>query len=132
MDICKCIVPLWHGGILNSRRAQESSREVGEKEREVGGHDHLFLYIMFTLKIVMELGQNVLSPVRCSKLSLTTGVHLAFGRDEFRGPRSDIVRQLAILTTHLSELKILLMTGHGFGELNVNLSVDLRQSDSGF
>ncbi|GFV68228.1 hypothetical protein TNCV_1875101 [Trichonephila clavipes] len=36
----------------------------------------------------------MLSPACCSKLRLTPGVKiLAFSRDEFRGPRSDFVRQ---------------------------------------
>ncbi|GFX23893.1 hypothetical protein TNCV_2729981 [Trichonephila clavipes] len=35
MDVCKCIVPLWHGGTLNSRRV--ASRVVGGSGRVVGG-----------------------------------------------------------------------------------------------
>ncbi|GFY29126.1 hypothetical protein TNCV_4722541 [Trichonephila clavipes] len=35
----------------------------------------------------------VLSPIWCSRLRPTTGVHLAHCHDEFRGPRSDYVRQ---------------------------------------
>ncbi|GFV36787.1 uncharacterized protein TNCV_197661 [Trichonephila clavipes] len=41
----------------------------------------------------------VLSPVWCSRSKLTTGVLLAHCHDEFRGPRSDYVRQGALATT---------------------------------
>ncbi|GFX20904.1 uncharacterized protein TNCV_79591 [Trichonephila clavipes] len=49
--------------------------------------------------------QIVLSPVWCSRP--TTGVPLAPCHDEFRGPRSDYVRQLALETTTMNdELKL--------------------------
>ncbi|GFX53084.1 hypothetical protein TNCV_1655431 [Trichonephila clavipes] len=38
-------------------------------------------------------------PVWCSRLRPTTGVPLAHSHDEFRGPRSDTVRQVALATT---------------------------------
>ncbi|GFU44524.1 uncharacterized protein TNCV_1506411 [Trichonephila clavipes] len=36
MDVCKCIVPLWHGGTLNSRQAASPlvSLVEGEERRE--------------------------------------------------------------------------------------------------
>ncbi|GFV35697.1 hypothetical protein TNCV_1893071 [Trichonephila clavipes] len=43
----------------------------------------------------MEPRKIVLSPAWCSKLRLTTGVKiLALSHGEFRGPRSDFVRQV--------------------------------------
>ncbi|GFU06216.1 uncharacterized protein TNCV_4765211 [Trichonephila clavipes] len=42
---------------------------------------------------------TVLSPVWCQRLRSTTGVHLAHCHDEFRGSRSDYVRQVALATT---------------------------------
>ncbi|GFV59931.1 hypothetical protein TNCV_3960461 [Trichonephila clavipes] len=47
----------------------------------------------------MKLSQIVLSSVWCSKLRLTTAVHLALCRGEFRGPRSDTVRQVELAAT---------------------------------
>ncbi|GFY11643.1 hypothetical protein TNCV_4231121 [Trichonephila clavipes] len=52
-----------------------------------------------SLTIGMELSQIVLSPVWFSMLRLTTGVHPALCRDEFREPRSDTVRLVALVTT---------------------------------
>ncbi|GFX54647.1 uncharacterized protein TNCV_793331 [Trichonephila clavipes] len=40
----------------------------------------------------------VLSPEWCSRLRPTTGVHLVHCHDEFRGPRSDYVRQVVSTT----------------------------------
>ncbi|GFV65763.1 uncharacterized protein TNCV_4153991 [Trichonephila clavipes] len=40
----------------------------------------------------------VLSPAWCSRPRPTTGVLLAFCHDEFRGPHSDYVRQVALVT----------------------------------
>ncbi|GFU28931.1 uncharacterized protein TNCV_470621 [Trichonephila clavipes] len=39
---------------------------------------------LFFLKIGVDSSQTVLSPVRCSKLRLTTGVNVSLCRDEFR------------------------------------------------
>ncbi|GFU77980.1 hypothetical protein TNCV_2563451 [Trichonephila clavipes] len=84
MDICKCIVPPWHGGTLKRYRA--SSRLVSL----VVGEERCPPVYPGSLKIGMNLGQIVLSPAWCSKLSLTTGVHLDPCHDEFRGPCSDV------------------------------------------
>ncbi|GFT51042.1 hypothetical protein TNCV_4490231 [Trichonephila clavipes] len=48
---------------------------------------HSFLHFRNFAKL------NRLSPVWCSRLRPTTGVHLANCHDQFRGPRSDYVRQ---------------------------------------
>ncbi|GFW75608.1 hypothetical protein TNCV_4427911 [Trichonephila clavipes] len=90
MDVCKCIMPLRHGGTLNSRRA--ASPLVWLVERERGGRpwppqDFLPL-------IGVEPSKIILSPAWCSKLRLTTGVKIpALSRNEFCGLRSDFVRQ---------------------------------------
>ncbi|GFU44237.1 hypothetical protein TNCV_367781 [Trichonephila clavipes] len=47
----------------------------------------------------ISLNKILLSPLWCSRLRQTTGVHLAPCHDEFRGPRSDYVRQVALETT---------------------------------
>ncbi|GFX82149.1 hypothetical protein TNCV_4398081 [Trichonephila clavipes] len=94
MDVCKCIVSLWHGGTLNSRLT--ASALVSGRGRE-----DLANCRMFSLKIGVEPSQNLLSSVWCSKLRLTKGVHLALFRDEFCGPRSDNVREVALLSTTL-------------------------------
>ncbi|GFT29656.1 hypothetical protein TNCV_4890841 [Trichonephila clavipes] len=88
MDVYKCIVPLRHGGTLNSRR--DASREVGGREIEVGDS---WPPPGFSPTKYWG-GTEQLSPAWCSKLKLTTGVKiLALNCDEFRGPRSDFVRQ---------------------------------------
>ncbi|GFT24142.1 uncharacterized protein TNCV_2063881 [Trichonephila clavipes] len=56
---------------------------------------------VFPLKIGVEPSQNVLSPAWCLKLRLTIGVHIAFRCDEFRGPRSHIIRQVPLVTTRI-------------------------------
>ncbi|GFW56250.1 uncharacterized protein TNCV_1877701 [Trichonephila clavipes] len=97
MDVCKCIVPLRHGDTLNSRPAASPRvwLEEGEERWETPGHPRVF-----SLYIEVEPNKIVLSPPWCSKLRLTTGVKiLALSRDEFRGPPSDFVRQVALVTT---------------------------------
>ncbi|GFU98357.1 hypothetical protein TNCV_385031 [Trichonephila clavipes] len=55
---------------------------------------------VFSLQIGVESSKIVLSPAWYSKLRLTTGERiLALSRNEFRGLRSDFVRQLAALVT---------------------------------
>ncbi|GFU17118.1 hypothetical protein TNCV_1853751 [Trichonephila clavipes] len=53
-------------------------------------------------KIWVEQRQIVLPPVWCSKLRITPGVHLALCHEEFREPRSDAVRQMALTATTTS------------------------------
>ncbi|GFW90022.1 uncharacterized protein TNCV_2172171 [Trichonephila clavipes] len=59
MNVCKCIVPLWHGGTLNSHRAASSLVRLVEGEESWEASDHLW---MFSLKIGVEPSQIVLSP----------------------------------------------------------------------
>ncbi|GFY16621.1 uncharacterized protein TNCV_2787471 [Trichonephila clavipes] len=40
MDVCKCIVPLRHGGTLNSRRAASPLMMLGEGEERRETSDH--------------------------------------------------------------------------------------------
>ncbi|GFW57837.1 uncharacterized protein TNCV_2927561 [Trichonephila clavipes] len=91
MDVGKCRVPLWHGGTLNNRRAASPLVRLVEGEERWEAPDHTPR--VFSLKIGLEPSQNVLSPECCLILWLTTDVHSALCRDEFRGPLSDIVRQ---------------------------------------
>ncbi|GFU72309.1 hypothetical protein TNCV_1136381 [Trichonephila clavipes] len=51
---------------------------------------------MFMISPSADIG---ISPVWCSRLRPTTGVHLAPCHDEFRGSRSEYVRQVALETT---------------------------------
>ncbi|GFX15338.1 hypothetical protein TNCV_3302671 [Trichonephila clavipes] len=55
---------------------------------------------MFSLKIEVEPNQKVLSPVWCYKLRLTTSIHLVLCSDEFRGPQSDTLGYVALVTTN--------------------------------
>ncbi|GFT76084.1 uncharacterized protein TNCV_1255641 [Trichonephila clavipes] len=71
MDVCKCIVPLRHGGTLNSRRAASPLVRLVEEVERLEAPDHPQV---FSLKIGVETSQIVLSPIWCSKLRLTTGV----------------------------------------------------------
>ncbi|GFS80639.1 uncharacterized protein TNCV_3870551 [Trichonephila clavipes] len=43
MDVCKCIVPSWHGGTLNSRRAANPLLRLmeGEERREAPDHSRV-------------------------------------------------------------------------------------------
>ncbi|GFX71682.1 hypothetical protein TNCV_4131281 [Trichonephila clavipes] len=54
-----------------------------------------------------------MSPVWCARLRPTTGLHLAPCNDEFRGPRSDYVRQVALETNKQHERFLALPTGQG-------------------
>ncbi|GFW76922.1 uncharacterized protein TNCV_2030271 [Trichonephila clavipes] len=60
MDVCQCIVPLWHGGTLNSHRAATPLVRLVEGEESWEACDNLR---MFSLKIGVELSQIVSSPV---------------------------------------------------------------------
>ncbi|GFS65998.1 hypothetical protein TNCV_2510221 [Trichonephila clavipes] len=73
------------------------SREVGGRGREVGAPDPPSE--CSSSKLRWNRAKNRLSPVRCSRLRPTTGVHLAPCHDKYRGPRSDYVRQVAFATT---------------------------------
>ncbi|GFT28732.1 uncharacterized protein TNCV_3584671 [Trichonephila clavipes] len=71
MDVCKCIVPLRHGGTLNSRRAASPLVWLMEGVVRWEAPDHPQVS---SLKIGEETSQIVVSPVWRSKLRLTTGV----------------------------------------------------------
>ncbi|GFX53268.1 uncharacterized protein TNCV_362621 [Trichonephila clavipes] len=71
MGVYKCIVPLRHGGSLNSRRAASPLVWLVEGEERWEAPDY---FQVSSLKIGVETSQIVLSPVWCSKLRLTTCV----------------------------------------------------------
>ncbi|GFU13875.1 hypothetical protein TNCV_940551 [Trichonephila clavipes] len=64
----------------------KSTREIGERGREVGVPPDPS---GFPFKIGLKPSEIIVSPVGCSRLRLTTGVHVAHYYDEFRGPGSD-------------------------------------------
>ncbi|GFU49492.1 hypothetical protein TNCV_1590421 [Trichonephila clavipes] len=80
------------GGTLNSRQAANPLGKLMEGEERWEAPDHL-------QGVLPEnwggTEPNVLSPVWCSKLRLTTGVHLALYGDGFHGSQSDNVRKVA-------------------------------------
>ncbi|GFV88771.1 uncharacterized protein TNCV_3355231 [Trichonephila clavipes] len=80
-----------HRGTLNSRRPASPLVSLLEEEERWESPDHL--------KGVLPQnwgGTELKRTVTC--LRLTTCVHLALCRDEFRGSRSDIVKQVALVT----------------------------------
>ncbi|GFW24039.1 NACHT and WD repeat domain-containing protein 2 [Trichonephila clavipes] len=93
MDVCKCIVPLRHGGTLNSRRAASHLMRLveGEGRWEAPDHHQGFLPLNWGGTV-----QN--RTVTCRVLKAKeTGVKIpALSRDEFRGPQSDLTRQCLI------------------------------------
>ncbi|GFV12592.1 hypothetical protein TNCV_4425451 [Trichonephila clavipes] len=90
MDVSKCIVPLRHGGALNSRRAASP-----------------FVWLVE--------GEERLRP--------TTVVHLAPSHDEFRGPRFDFVRYVALVTTRQQQYMEHLRISLGPGPQRVKTSL---------
>ncbi|GFS50828.1 uncharacterized protein TNCV_4847431 [Trichonephila clavipes] len=95
MDVCKCIVPLGHGGALNSRRAASPLVwfVAGVERWEAFDHPQVS-----SLKIGVETSQIVLSPVWCSKLRITTGVTLPFAMMNFVGLDLAFADQVASVT----------------------------------
>ncbi|GFV34550.1 uncharacterized protein TNCV_1448561 [Trichonephila clavipes] len=97
MDVCKCIVPLRHGGTLNSRRA--ASLVEGEERWEAPDHPQGFLPLNWG-------GTEQKRTVTCMVLKAKANERrkiLALSRNEFRGPRPDAVRQVALVTTQQQE-----------------------------
>ncbi|GFY25363.1 hypothetical protein TNCV_2484831 [Trichonephila clavipes] len=92
MDICKCILPLWHGGTLRSRRAASLHVRLTEERWELPNQP----FWLLSLGIGVESSQITLSSVWCSKLRITTGLHLAHFHDEFCEPRSDTVNKVSL------------------------------------
>ncbi|GFX30548.1 uncharacterized protein TNCV_3461991 [Trichonephila clavipes] len=89
MDVCKCIVPVRHGGTLNSRQAASPLMRLvkGEERWEASDHPHS----------VLPLNWNGIEPnctVTCMLLKATANDrrHLALSHDEFCGPRSGFCR----------------------------------------
>ncbi|GFY09573.1 zinc finger MYM-type protein 6 [Trichonephila clavipes] len=75
-------------------------QEITAKKLElviIGGGDRWCCHLSYLRGI--SPSKFVLSPVWCSRPRSTTGVLLAPYHDEFRGPRSDYVRQVALATT---------------------------------
>ncbi|GFV16638.1 hypothetical protein TNCV_4418251 [Trichonephila clavipes] len=70
---------------LDSCKASKPLMRLLERE---GGRRPLTASRVFSLEVWVESSQTVLSPAWCSQLGLTTGVHLAFERDKFRGLQS--------------------------------------------
>ncbi|GFS57610.1 cullin-4A [Trichonephila clavipes] len=92
MDVCKCIVPLRHGGILNSRRAASPLVWLVEGEERWEAPDHL--------SPSKWDGTEQKGTVTCMVLKANDRRKiLALIRDEFRVPRPDFARQVASVTT---------------------------------
>ncbi|GFS48296.1 uncharacterized protein TNCV_2296741 [Trichonephila clavipes] len=89
MDVCKCIVPSWHGGTLNSpQSASPLVRLVEGQERwEAFEHPQILLPLNWD-------GTEPNSTVTCMVLKATANdrCHIAHCHEEFRGPRSGICR----------------------------------------
>ncbi|GFX73564.1 hypothetical protein TNCV_2342691 [Trichonephila clavipes] len=66
MDVCKCLVPSWHGGTLNSCRGWGKGKRGGRP---------LTTSRVFSLKIGVEPSQIELSSAWYSKLRLMMGVY---------------------------------------------------------
>ncbi|GFU66487.1 uncharacterized protein TNCV_3807301 [Trichonephila clavipes] len=95
MDVCKCFVPLRHGGTLNSRRAASPLvRLVAADERwEAPDPPQDVLPQIWG-------GIELHRTVTCMVLKVNErGVHLAPCPDEFYVHRSHYVRQMALATT---------------------------------
>ncbi|GFU86342.1 uncharacterized protein TNCV_2116951 [Trichonephila clavipes] len=87
MDVCKCTVPFRHGGFLNSRQAVSPFVRLVEGEQKWEAPDSQGV-------LRQNWGGNELNltvTTWCSRLLLTTGVHLALCHDEFQGHGSDKV-----------------------------------------
>ncbi|GFW68754.1 uncharacterized protein TNCV_3639691 [Trichonephila clavipes] len=109
MDVCKCIVSLRHKGTLNSRRAAYPLVRLVEREEKWETSD----YSQFTCRncgggdrgrvaIYRPFGEVSLSlnrTVTCMVLKANDRRTSCPCHDEFRGPRSDYVRQVALATT---------------------------------
>ncbi|GFX63549.1 uncharacterized protein TNCV_105561 [Trichonephila clavipes] len=83
MDVCKCIVPLQHGGTLNNHRAASPLVWLvkGEERWEASDHSQSVLPLNWG-------GTEPNRSVTCMGLKATANdrCHLALCHDEFRGP----------------------------------------------
>ncbi|GFW87218.1 uncharacterized protein TNCV_5125701 [Trichonephila clavipes] len=105
MDVCKCIVTLRYGGTLNSRRAASPRvrLEEGEERWKAPGQPQRFLPLNWG-------GTEQNRTVTCMVLKAKANdrrKNLALSRDEFHGPRSDFVWQVASVTTTTKHFPIL-------------------------
>ncbi|GFV91016.1 hypothetical protein TNCV_1248991 [Trichonephila clavipes] len=98
MDVCKCIVPLRHGGTLNSRRAASPLVWLEEGEDRWGAPDDP------QGVLPQNWGRNESNrTVTCMMLKATDNDrrHLALCHDEFRGLRSGLCRSDLSLDTYI-------------------------------
>ncbi|GFU10107.1 uncharacterized protein TNCV_3449051 [Trichonephila clavipes] len=93
MDVCKSIIPLRHGVTLNSRRAASHFVKLveGEMRREAPDHLRGVLPRNETNRTVTYMELKAKANDRRKSVALS--------RAKFRGPRSDSVRQVALVTT---------------------------------
>ncbi|GFW75395.1 uncharacterized protein TNCV_4190491 [Trichonephila clavipes] len=89
MDVCKYIVPSWHGGTLNSRRAASPLVTLVEGEERWEASDYPHSVIPQNCG-GMELNRIV----TCMVLKATANDrrHLTFSHDELRRPSSGLCR----------------------------------------
>ncbi|GFW45466.1 uncharacterized protein TNCV_3244061 [Trichonephila clavipes] len=96
MDVCKYIVPLRHGGTLNSRQAASPLVWLMEGVERWEAPNHPQVY---SLKIGVETSQIILSPVWCSKATANDRRH--FAMMNFVGLDLAFADQVASVTTTL-------------------------------
>ncbi|GFX11099.1 uncharacterized protein TNCV_4503141 [Trichonephila clavipes] len=83
MDVCKCIVPSLHGGVLNSRRGASPLVRLVEREERWESPDHP------QVVLPQNWGETKLNHyITCVVLKATANEkrHLALCHEEFRGP----------------------------------------------
>ncbi|GFU92876.1 transposable element Tcb1 transposase [Trichonephila clavipes] len=110
MDVCKCIGPLRHGGTLNSHRAASLHVRLVEREErwEAPGHPQGFLPLNWG---ATKLNRTVTCMVLKAKAN-DRPKNLALSRNEFHGPRSDFVRQVALVTTTTNSYTLYITNYH--------------------
>ncbi|GFW18625.1 uncharacterized protein TNCV_1222861 [Trichonephila clavipes] len=89
MDVCKCIMPAWYGGTLNSSLVEGPLGRLVEGEERWEASD--------LPQNVLPLNWSGIEPnLTVTRMVLKATVndrrHLALCHDEFRGPRSDLCR----------------------------------------
>ncbi|GFW84029.1 uncharacterized protein TNCV_1661981 [Trichonephila clavipes] len=89
MDVCKCVVPLRHGGTLNSRRAASPLVRFVEGEERWEDPDHPQGVLPQNWGKI-EINRSVTCMV--FKATANDRRHLALCHDEIRGPRSGLCR----------------------------------------
>ncbi|GFV16416.1 hypothetical protein TNCV_1525621 [Trichonephila clavipes] len=100
-DVCKCLVPSGHDA---TRNQGYPTRGPPPRPARSFGLDTPALNSRQAARPLVRLVEAEDkwdapdNPQGCSRPKPTTGVHLAPCHDEFRGPRSDCVRQVALET----------------------------------